>query len=391
MTGSPHAHTRCAIVPPYLLVRLARLDDPRFAAAAEAARQSLMRDAPIRDLRAGAHPSVRSSVHPSVQPSGIGTAVRGRIDRAISDAAGLERLPGRLVRGERQGPVADPAVQEAWDGLGSTHALFWTVFERDSIDDRGLPLEATVHYGRRYDNAFWDGERMVFGDGDGQVFNRFTASLTVIGHELAHGVTQFTANLAYQGQSGAINESVSDVFGSLVEQYARGQSTAEASWLIGEGLFTDQVQGVALRSMKAPGTAYNDDVLGKDPQPANMSGYVETEDDNGGVHLNSGIPNRAFFLVASALGGNAWDAAGRIWFDTLTSGTLGRGVDFRGFARATARAALKRYGIGSPEHDAVIAAWTAVGLGAGLGSVSSARTGAVTIPGGTGDPVALPE
>ncbi|MBC7443624.1 MAG: M4 family metallopeptidase, partial [Ramlibacter sp.] len=368
--------------------------------AAEAARQSLMRDAPIRDLRAAAHPSQRPSLRPvsaGAPARGItATVVRGRIDRTISDAAGLERLPGRPVRSERQGPVADPAVQEAWDGLGSTHALFWTLFERDSIDDRGLPLEATVHYGRKYDNAFWDGERMVFGDGDGQVFNRFTASLTVIGHELMHGVTQFTANLAYQGQSGAINESLSDVFGSLVEQYARGQSAAEASWLIGEGLFTDQVQGVALRSMRAPGTAYNDDVLGKDPQPADMSGYVDTEDDNGGVHLNSGIPNRAFYLVASALGGNAWDAAGRIWFDTLTSGTLGRGVDFRGFARATARAALKRYGIGSSEHEAVISAWTVVGLGTGLGSVSSARTGAVNITGtgaGTGfvDPVALPE
>ncbi|MBC7442704.1 MAG: peptidase M4 family protein, partial [Ramlibacter sp.] len=144
MTGSPHAHTRCAIVPPYLLVRLARLDDPRFAAAAEAARQSLMRDAPIRDLRAAAHPSQRPSLRPgsSGAPARgiIAPDVRGRIDRTISDAAGLERLPGRPVRSERQGPVADPAVQEGWGGLGSTHALFWALFERDSIDDRGLPL-----------------------------------------------------------------------------------------------------------------------------------------------------------------------------------------------------------------------------------------------------------
>ncbi len=376
MTGSVHAPTRCAIVPPYLLVRLARLDDPRFAAAAEAARQSLLRDSPLRTHREVAHPPHRPDVR-----GGGPARVPGRIDRSVSDAAGLERLPGRLVRSEGHPPVPDVTVQEAWDGLGSTHDLFWSRFQRDSVDGRGLSLDATVHYGRNYDNAFWDGERMVFGDGDGQVFNRFTASLTVIGHELTHGVTQFTANLTYQGQSGAVNESMSDVFGSLVEQHARGQSTAEAGWLIGEGLFTDQVQGVALRSMKAPGTAYNDDVLGRDPQPDSMAGYVETEDDNDGVHLNSGIPNRAFYLVAEALGGNAWEAPGQIWYDTLTSGTLGNSVTFAAFARATARAAVKRYGIGSEEHRAVVAGWTTVGLGSGLAAgLGNGRPGGTTRP-----------
>jgi Zn-dependent metalloprotease len=352
---------RCTIVPPYILVRLARLDDPRFAQAAEAARQSLLRDLPIRDQRDPEHPSPK---RPAVRAAGLPARPAGRIDRSISDAVGLERLPGRLlVRAEGQPPVTDVCANEAYDGLGETHALFWTRFERDSIDGRGLPLDATVHYGRLYDNAFWDGERMVFGDGDGQVFNRFTISLSVIGHELTHGVTQFAANLAYRGQSGAINESMSDVFGSLVEQHAKGQGTAEASWLIGEGLFTDQVEGTALRSMKAPGTAYNDDVLGKDPQPDTMSGYIDTEDDNGGVHLNSGIPNRAFYLVADALGGNAWEAPGRIWYDALTGGSLRKTVDFAGFARTTEAAAATRYGDGSREHAAVVDAWAAVGLG----------------------------
>jgi Zn-dependent metalloprotease len=358
--------SRCAIIPPYLLVRLARLDDPRFTAASEAARHSLLRDAPLRERRGAAHP-------PTARPGArAGTATPpGLLDRAVSDAGGLERLPGRLIRSKAQAPVSDVAVNEAWDGLGHTHALFWTRFQRDSIDGRGMPLEASVHYGRDYDNAFWDGERMVFGDGDGQVFTRFTASLTVIGHELTHGVTQFSANLAYEGQSGALNESVSDVFGSLVEQFALGQSVDEASWLIGAGLFTGRVQGAALRSLKAPGTAYNDDVLGMDPQPADMSGYVDSDDDNGGVHLNSGIPNRAFYLVAAHLGGNAWESAGRIWYDTLTSGTLRPRVDFAGFARATLTAATKRFGHGSVEHSAVLAGWNGVGLGKGLGGVTS--------------------
>ncbi|MGO4689404.1 M4 family metallopeptidase [Glaciibacter sp. 2TAF33] len=366
--SSADAFPCCGIVPPYILVRLARLDDPRFAAAAEAARHSLLRDTPIRGLRESAHPSPD---RPSARAKKA--AAPGTPERSISDAGGTETVPGRLVRAEGKPPVADPAVNEAYDGLGDTYDLFWAEFERDSIDGRGMPMDATVHYGKTYDNAFWDSARMVFGDGDGQIFNRFTISLTVIGHELTHGVTQFTANLTYQGQSGALNESVSDVFGSLVEQRAKGQSTAEASWLIGEGLFTDQVQGAALRSLKAPGTAYNDDVLGKDPQPDSMSGYVETEDDNGGVHLNSGIPNRAFYLVADALGGNAWDAPGRIWYQTLTGGSLAADVDFAGFADATAASAASLFGTGSAEHTAVTKAWATVGVTGGV--ASEAATG----------------
>jgi Zn-dependent metalloprotease len=201
---------------------------------------------------------------------------------------------------------------------------------------------------------------MVFGDGDGEVFERFTRSLSVIGHELAHGVTQYSAALVYRNQAGAINESMSDVFGALVEQYVGNQSTAEASWLIGEGLFTSKVEGRALRSMKAPGTAYDDDVLGKDPQPDSMDAYVRTSADNGGVHINSGIPNRAFYLVAEQLGGNAWDSPGRIWYETLTGGALPTGATFTVFARATAAAAAELFGSDSKEHDAVRNAWETV-------------------------------
>lgn len=367
MTGRPHLQSpvpsaphrvRCGIVPPYLLTHLAEVEDPRFSTAAAAARRSLRLDEPIRSLRAGER-------HPSALRLPPAAAVAGVTRRTISDAAHLQSLPGRVVRTEDQPPVADAAVNEAYTGLGDTHALYWSRYQRDSIDGRGLPLDATVHYGRDYDNAFWDGERMVFGDGDGEVFNRFTLSLSVIGHELTHGVTQYTADLAYQGQSGALNESVSDVFGALAEQYAAGQDTATASWLIGDGLFTDQVQGQALRSMKAPGTAYDDDVLGADPQPDSMAGYVDTEDDHGGVHINSGIPNRAFYLVADAIGGYAWDAPGQIWYDTLTGPGLTENAGFAVFARATQTAAIARFGLGSREHEAVLAGWDGVGLALG--------------------------
>jgi len=372
---APQIYPCCSIVPPYLLTRLAKLDDPKFARAAAAARDSLLRDSRIRQLRDGTHPLS----HPSARS--MPTRTPGESDRTISDAGGLERLPGRPVRTEAQPAGTDPAVTEAYDGLGATQELFWKQFGRDSIDNRGMPMDATVHYGLQYDNAFWDGERMVFGDGDGQVFNRFTISPSVIGHELTHGVTQFTANLDYQGQSGALNESLSDVFGALVEQNLKGQSASEASWLIGEGLFTEQVEGIALRSMKAPGTAYNDDVLGKDPQPDSMAGYVETDDDNGGVHLNSGIPNRAFYLVAEAVGGNAWETPGRIWYETLTGSALSPQSDFATFAAATADAAARLYGNGSPAHDAVLLAWQTVGVVTDVPAPLPSTTGTPSAPG----------
>jgi Zn-dependent metalloprotease len=339
----------CTIVPPYLLLRIAETDEPRLAEAAAAARRALQHDIPFRSIR---------RVAPSTPPAGPGPGLQ----RTISTADHAEVLPGRVVRREGDEPTGDPAADEAYAGLGHTYDLFSAQYERNSIDDRGHPLNGTVHYGDAYDNAFWNGERMVFGDGDGQVFTRFTSSLSVIGHELVHGVTQYTTNFIYQGQSGALNESVSDVFGALVEQYAKQQATDAASWLIGEGLFTDLVQGTAIRSLKAPGTAYDDDVLGKDPQPDNMSGYIETTDDYGGVHLNSGIPNHAFYLVAADLGGFAWERAGRIWYDTITAGTLSADADFAQFAQATRDAAAARFDDGSPEHRAVESAWQTVGV-----------------------------
>ncbi|MET3809011.1 M4 family metallopeptidase [Arthrobacter sp. UYEF3] len=342
----------CSIIPPYLLRRLAaQHQEPRLQIAARAAKEALRHVKSFQASRVAAAP---------VTPPGLRQLTPGPPQRTVYDAKASENLPGVLVRRDGEPATGDPAADEAYDGLGSTHRLYAEAFGRNSIDGNGLPLDATVHFGLRYDNAFWDGSQMVFGDGDGQVFNRFTASLSVIGHELAHGVTQFTAGLAYRNQAGALNESLSDVFGALVEQYVKQQSASEASWLIGEGLFTDQVQGTALRSMKAPGTAYDDDVLGKDPQPDSMDSYVHTGADSGGVHLNSGIPNRAFCLAATTLGGKAWETPGRIWYDTLTGGSLPAAATFSTFAKATAASAKELYGAESAEHDAVRQAWDTV-------------------------------
>ncbi|MDT0183249.1 M4 family metallopeptidase [Microbacterium sp. ARD31] len=344
-----------AIIPPYLLARIASVQEPAWARAAHAARATL---AAPRDYRPG-----RTRIRLSVEESGtlVAESAPGP-ERIVWDAQQREELPGVRVRGEDDAVTGDAAVDEAFDGLGVTFDFLWDAFGRTSLDGAGGELRATVHYGLDYDNAFWNGERMVFGDGDGEIFTGFTRSLSVIAHELAHGVIEDEGGLVYRDQSGALNESIADVLGALAEQHHLGQRADEASWLIGEGIFTDQVQGSALRSLEAPGTAYDDDVLGRDPQPAHMRDFVRTIDDNGGVHINSGIPNHAFYLVATALGGRAWERAGLIWYRTLTAGTLSPTADFAAFARATRLAAESEYGEGSEEVAAVRSAWEGVGV-----------------------------
>jgi Zn-dependent metalloprotease len=285
----------------------------------------------------------------------------GERRRTVFDANRLQALPGTRVRGEDEAAVEDVDVNEAYDGAGSTYDFFREVLDRNSIDDQGMRLDSSVHYDVDMDNAFWDGTQMVYGDGDGEFFERFTASIDVIGHEMTHGVTQDTADLEYRDQPGALNESYSDVFGCLVKQWSLKQTVEEADWLIGQELLMPSVDGVALRSMKAPGTAYDDPVLGKDPQPDHMTRFVATAADRGGVHINSGIPNRAFYLTASSIGGYAWESAGRIWYTTLTQ-RLQRDSQFSDAAAATVAVAAELYGETSSEEEATRDAWEQVGV-----------------------------
>jgi Zn-dependent metalloprotease len=340
------------IVPPIILEEIARNGSEQQR---QRVLSTLARDHSLRMVR-----QANASRPRRVDP--LAAVQAGLPRRTIRDAQNTENLSAPIVRNEGDGPTGDAAVDEAYDGLGGTYQLFWDIYDRDSIDDEGLPLDGVVHYGVDYDNAFWDGQRMVFGDGDGELFNRFTIAIDVIGHELTHGVTEDEAGLVYLGQPGALNESISDVFGSLVKQHGLQQKADDADWLIGAGLLGPDVQGVALRSMKAPGTAYDDDVLGKDPQPAHMDNYVTTTADNGGVHINSGIPNHAFYTAATALGDYAWERAGRIWYETLRDPRLRPTARFRTFARTTMRTARRLYGDTSEEVRAVKAGWDKVGI-----------------------------
>jgi Zn-dependent metalloprotease len=218
-----------------------------------------------------------------------------------------------LVRAEGESATADDAVNNVYDYAGKVRNFFRKL-ERNSYDNIGSDIILNVHFGEDYNNAFWDGDELTFGDGDGVIFTNFANSLDVVAHEFAHGVTQFTANLDYYSQSGALNESFSDVFGSAITQHVLKQDAGNADWLIGNEIMGPDLYGEALRSMKAPGTAYDNLIIGKDPQPDHMDNYYTGPADNQGVHINSGIPNKAFYLVSMAIG---TDTATLIWYHAL--------------------------------------------------------------------------
>jgi len=346
-------HPLNCIVPPHMVDEIVKNGEGEQL---ERAQQTLEVSEEIRNLRQSFAASARKAAN-----------VAGQKNRLIYDAENGSTLPGKLVRSEGEASNGDEAADEAYDGSGATYDLYYDLFQRNSIDDRGMDLVSVVHFRKGYDNAFWNGERMVYGDGDEdlpaarRIFNRFTIALDIIAHELTHGVTQFEANLVYKDQPGALNESFSDVFGSLVKQRFNSQTADKADWIIGAGLFTSRVNGVGIRSMKNPGTAYDDPLIGKDPQPGHMNNYVQTDRDNGGVHINSGIPNKAFYNVAMALGGYAWEKAGRIWYVTLTE-KLNANSKFEDAAKATVAVAGDLYGADSAEQKAVKQGWKDVGI-----------------------------
>ncbi|MBF2027212.1 MAG: M4 family metallopeptidase [Oscillatoriales cyanobacterium C42_A2020_001] len=348
----------CCIVPPHIAEQIVRNGDEQQR---EWAMQTLITSEQFRGRRE------------AIGGIATFTTPAGERRRTIFDAKNGMELPGTPVRHEGDPPSDDVAVNEAYDGAGATYDLFEQVFERNSIDDRGLRLDSTVHYSQKYDNAFWNGNQMVYGDGDGELFNRFTIAIDVIGHELTHGVTQYEAGLIYYGESGALNESMSDVFGIMVKQRVKNQKVDASDWIIGEGLLTEKVKGVGIRSMKAPGTAYDDPVLGKDPQPAHVKDMYKGAADNGGVHINSGVPNYAFYLAAMEIGGYAWEKAGKIWYIALRD-RLPQRSNFKRAASLLVTIAGELYGVDGKEQKAVRNAWEKVGVLAPTKPPAAAKT-----------------
>ncbi|KFY10218.1 hypothetical protein V491_07761 [Pseudogymnoascus sp. VKM F-3775] len=312
------------IVPPY--IHQAILRGTAGEEEREESRRALEQDAKFRAAR-------RSGRH---------------LNRTVYDAQHRESFSRDKILIREGGPLVskinDPSMDanECYIGFEKTYDFYLKYFNRDSLNNGGLPLDGFVHYGKNFGNAFWDGEKMVFGDGS-KLFNGLTDELDVIGHELTHGVVNYTCNLEYWFQSGALNESLADVFGIMVKQWSenpdRPQTAAEANWLIGEGIWREGINGRALRDMKNPGTAFDDPMTGKDPQPAHWKDFAvlpgTKKGDWGGVHVNSGIPNRAFALAATKIGGFAWEGAGQIWYKAMSSVELKRTATFKEFADAT--------------------------------------------------------
>ena len=342
------------IIPPYIADELVKSANPQVRARAVAQIRTAARMRAFREA-AQAMPTLMAVLSPNK-----------RKFRQVYDAKQSDQLPGKLVRSEREARIGDTATDEAYDGAGDTYDFYDKIFQRNSLDDNGMTLTSSVHVGEVDDtgqlgpmnNAFWNGEQMAYGDGDGIIFRRFTQSLDVIGHELTHGVESFTSNLKYFAQSGALNEHFADVFGILVRQWKKGETVARANWVVGAEVLVPAPTRRGIRDMENPGTAFiNDPDLGTDPQPSHMSKIFTGPRDRQGVHINSGIPNRAFVLTAKAIGGKAWEVTGRIWYNTLLQ--LNTNSQFIDCAKLTVQVATTH---GAAAKKAVKAAWKKVGI-----------------------------
>lgn len=358
-------HVLCCVVPPHMFDYMAQhAESAEHRALARRALASIGAMHADREAQ-GARTNALINGDALLLPQGV--AAPAVVHRKVYNAHNTVTLPGTAVQSDGVPASSDITVKEADAGSKATADFYASVFGRSSVDGHGLTLVSTVHYDMHFDNAFWNGGQMVYGDGDTTLFDRFTKCLDVIGHELTHGVTQYTAHLVYHNQSGALNESLSDVFGSMVKQHSLGQTSAAADWLIGHGLLIPKagVNRNALRSMKAPGTAYDDpSTIGKDPQPADMAHYVALPDtkqgDYGGVHINSGIPNKAFYDAAIGFGGHSWEKAGKVWYAVLTGGQLTSTATFAEFRDLTIAEAHTLFGTSGA--NIVKKAWTSVGL-----------------------------
>ena len=309
-SGSHHP-ALCSFVPPHILEALAARDAQESAEPGPSQRTAVVTRQLVAERQRNRLATV--AVAPLAAAAAAAPAA-GQANREIYDAENMFGFDHKLVRKEGDGPTGAENVDLSYDYAGAARTFLKDVLGRNGADDLGMTLNVNVNYGSLFNNAFWDGIRLTMGNGDGVIFSDFSASPDVVGHELGHGVVQFTANLDYFSQSGALNESFADVLGTLTEQHLRGEDFDSANWLIGDEIMAPGLYGEALRSMAHPGTAYNNSVLGQDPQPDHMSKYYAGPDDNQGVHINSGIPNRAFYLACAEIGTRA---AGKIWYAGL--------------------------------------------------------------------------
>ncbi|ANS46209.1 bacillolysin [Bacillus thuringiensis] len=273
------------------------------------------------------------------------------------DAKNRTTLPGTLWLDADNvfNAAYDAAAVDAHYYAGKTYDYYKATFNRNSINDAGAPLKSTVHYGSKYNNAFWNGSQMVYGDGDGVTFTSLSGGIDVIGHELTHAVTENSSDLIYQNESGALNEAISDIFGTLVEFY----DNRNPDWEIGEDIYTPGKAGDALRSMSDP-AKYGD--------PDHYSKRYTGTSDNGGVHTNSGIINKQAYLLANGgthsgvtVTGIGKDKLGAIYYRANTQ-YFTQSTTFSQARAGAVQAAADLYGASSAEVNAVKQSFSAVGV-----------------------------
>ncbi|AAK80247.1 Zn-dependent metalloprotease [Clostridium acetobutylicum] len=256
------------------------------------------------------------------------------------------------------------AAVSAHYNAGKVINFYKNLFNRNSLDNNSMAIKSYTHYGKNYNNAFWDGQEMIYGDGDGLNFTYLSGDLDVVGHEMTHGVIENTANLNYDNEQGALNESIADTFGVLIETYTKYNVAAggtwqinPSDWVIGDDIYTPQIKGDALRSLVNP-ALYD--------QPDNMSGYENLPDneagDFGGVHTNSGITNKAAYLIAQSIG---MEKTARIYYRALVN-YMTPTTDFNEARNVLVESAVDLYGGGSAEVAAVNNAFDTVGIGQNL-------------------------
>lgn len=277
-----------------------------------------------------------------------------RIVYDANHADDIFSLPGEPKRYEEDlKETGDNDVDSCFNNTGLVYDFYKEVFMRNSIDDYGMEMNSSVHFGVDFDNAVWTGSQMVYGDGSDLLFKKgsVASNLTVTAHELTHGVTDHEANLVYRGQPGALNEHMSDVFAAMCDQWVSKHTVDESSWLIGKDML---IEGQALRSLKDPGTAYPTD---------KQIDHIRDYHTGMLIHYSSGIPNRAFYLTCKEIGINSysWQKAGKIWYTTLID-KLREYSKFQDAADSTFDVAGSLYGKDSKEQAAVYKGWEGVGI-----------------------------
>jgi Zn-dependent metalloprotease len=265
-----------------------------------------------------------------------------------------QTLPGAQVPNPANS--SDATAKRAFVETSSVATFYSQVFGRNSIDGAGMTLISSIHYGTNYNNAFWNGSQMTYGDGDGSIFVDFTKGDDVIGHELTHGVTQHSLQLNYTNEAGGLNESLSDCFGSMFRQWENKQSVNQADWLIGKDIMGPAAIAkgfTCLRDMANPAAKH---CLA--PQPTKFSQVKPGMDP----HLSSGPPNLAFFTIAKAVGGNSWDKVGQIWYKSMTGFGPTPAMKMKAFANRTRAVAAQLNPGNTAVANAVDAGWKKVGL-----------------------------